>query len=227
MLHKCGHGAENKQVPIEGICLNVEKSETLLCGYLSGDGCKINNQITACSVSRPLMLGIAMVVQRARGVIASVFASKKPGKHKIQGREVNQKQLWVLSWRNGDRSFGKILDDGAWRPVRDVADKGIAETWTIQVADDASYTAEGCVVKNCPLQFDIADRVIEQLSNPGETVLDPFAGLMTVPYRAILKGRKGIGIELSNPYFIDGATYCKGAERNMKMSSLFDTLEAI
>lgn len=92
---------------------------------------------------------------------------------------------------------------------------------------DAGYTAEGCVVKNCPLQFDIADRVIEQLSNPLETVLDPFGGLMTVPYRAVLKGRKGIGIELSNPYFIDGSVYCKGAERNMKMPSLFDALEAI
>ncbi|WP_019540592.1 DNA methylase N-4 [Proteiniphilum acetatigenes] len=227
MLHKCGHGAENKQVPIEGICLNAEKSEALLSGYLAGDGNKTGNQVTACSVSRALVLGMAMVAQRARGVIASVFAGKKPGKHNIQGREINQKQLWQLSWRNGDRSFGKILDDGAWRPVRDITENGIAETWTIQVADDASYTAEGCIVKNCPLQFDIADRVIEQLSNPGETVLDPFGGLMTVPYRAVLKGRKGIGIELSNPYFIDGAAYCKGAERNMKMPSLFDTLEAI
>ena len=35
----------------------------------------------------------------------------------------------------------------------------------------------------------------------GETVLDPFAGLMTVPYRAILKKRHGIGVELSAPYF--------------------------
>jgi hypothetical protein len=226
ILHKCGHGAENKQVPIEGICLNVEKSEALLSGYLSGDGCKIDNQIIACSVSRALMLGMAMVAQRARGVIASVFAGKKPGKHNIQGREVNQKQLWQLSWRKGDRSFGKILDDGAWMPVRNVADMGMAETWTIQVADDASYTAEGCIVKNCPMQFDIADRCIEQLSNPGEIVLDYFAGLFTVPYRAILKGRIGYGIELSPKYFLDGVSYCRAAEENMNMPTLFDLVEA-
>ena len=38
MLHKCGYGSANKQVPIEGICLNPELSEALLSGYLSGDG---------------------------------------------------------------------------------------------------------------------------------------------------------------------------------------------
>ena len=30
---------------------------------------------------------------------------------------------------------------------------------------------------------------------------NPIAGLMTVPYRAILKKRHGIGVELSAPYF--------------------------
>lgn len=74
----------------------------------------------------------------------------------------------------------------------------------------------------CPMQFDLADRVIEQFSMPGETVLDPFGGLMTVPYRAILKKRFGIGIELSATYFTDGAAYCKAAENEVSMPSLFD-----
>ena len=34
----------------------------------------------------------------------------------------------------------------------------------------------------CPLQFDIVDRAIRQFSNPGDESLDPFAGIMTVPY---------------------------------------------
>lgn len=78
----------------------------------------------------------------------------------------------------------------------------------------------------CPMQFDLADRVIEQFSMKGETVLDPFGGLMTVPYRAILKGRKGYGIELSERYFLDGIHYLKAAENEMSMPSLFDSLEA-
>ncbi|MBN9282096.1 MAG: DNA methylase N-4, partial [Hyphomicrobium denitrificans] len=57
----------------------------------------------------------------------------------------------------------------------------------------------------CPLQFDIVDRLIERYSNPDELVYDPFGGLMTVPYRAILKGRRGQASELNHVSFLDGA----------------------
>jgi len=74
----------------------------------------------------------------------------------------------------------------------------------------------------CPMQFDIADRVIEQMSNPGDIVLDYFGGLMTVPLRAMKKGRYGYGIELSPTYFLDGANYLKSEELKMNVPTLFD-----
>ena len=76
----------------------------------------------------------------------------------------------------------------------------------------------------CPMQWDIADRLIERFTNKGETVYDPFGGIMTVPYRAILKGRKGVAAELSPRYFFDGVHYLQAAERELEMPSLFDTL---
>ena len=78
----------------------------------------------------------------------------------------------------------------------------------------------------CPLQFDIVDRLIERYSNPGELVYDPFCGLGTVPYRAILKGRKGGGSELNPGYFLDQVHYLRSAEKQVSMPSLFDALEA-
>lgn len=78
----------------------------------------------------------------------------------------------------------------------------------------------------CPLQFDIVDRLIERYSNPDELVYDPFGGLGTVPYRAILKGRRGGGSELNPGYFMDQVHYLKSAEREFSMPSLFDVLEA-
>ncbi len=78
----------------------------------------------------------------------------------------------------------------------------------------------------CPLQFDIADRVIERFTNHGETVYDPFGGIMSVPYRAVLKGRRALACELSPRYFLDGAHYLQAAEREMSMPGLFDTLES-
>ena len=73
----------------------------------------------------------------------------------------------------------------------------------------------------CPLQFDIVDRLINRYSNKGELVYDPFAGLMTVPYRAILLGRRGGGSELSEDYFRDGLRYLDMAERNILAPTLF------
>jgi DNA modification methylase len=74
----------------------------------------------------------------------------------------------------------------------------------------------------CPLQFDIVDRILTRYSNEGETVFDPFAGLMTVPYRAVLMGRFGIGCELNHEYFLDGVRYLEAAEAQRTMPTLFD-----
>jgi DNA modification methylase len=85
--------------------------------------------------------------------------------------------------------------------------------------------AKGKEMHLCPMQFDIADRAIEQFSMPGEVVYDPFGGLMTVPYRAVLKGRKGIGVELNHRYWLDGCAYLKSTEDHLRFPSLFDVTE--
>ncbi|RYD96342.1 MAG: DNA methylase N-4, partial [Sphingobacteriales bacterium] len=40
----------------------------------------------------------------------------------------------------------------------------------------------------CPMPYDEVDRLIEMYSNPGEVVADPFGGVGTTGYRALLKG---------------------------------------
>ena len=77
----------------------------------------------------------------------------------------------------------------------------------------------------CPLQFDIVDRLINRYTNEGETVLDPFGGLMTVPLEAMKAGRKGIGIELNPEYYRDGCWYLKREEDNQETPTLFDFME--
>ena len=77
----------------------------------------------------------------------------------------------------------------------------------------------------CPLQIDIVERLINRYTNPGETVYDPFGGLMTTPVTAVKMGRYGIGCELNPDYFRDGLGYLKLADEEMSMPSLFDFLE--
>ncbi|EJN14720.1 DNA methylase [Bradyrhizobium sp. YR681] len=81
---------------------------------------------------------------------------------------------------------------------------------------------KGAEMHLCPLQFDIVDRLIERYSNEGELVFDPFGGLMTVPYRALMKGRRGAATELSTTYFADGVKYLRQAEEKMAVPALFD-----
>ncbi len=76
----------------------------------------------------------------------------------------------------------------------------------------------------CPLQLDIVERLVDRYSNPGEIVLDPFGGLMTVPLVALKKDRKGIGIELNPDYFRDGLGYLKTEEAKKMEPTLFDFL---
>lgn len=82
--------------------------------------------------------------------------------------------------------------------------------------------AKGREMHLCPLQFDIVDRLVVQFSMPGELVFDPFAGLGTVPLRALKKGRRGLGTELSQSYWKDSAWYLRAAERELATPSLFD-----
>lgn len=77
----------------------------------------------------------------------------------------------------------------------------------------------------CPLQFDIVNRLVNQLSMPGEVVYDPFGGLMTVPYCAIQLGRFGLGVELNPGYFDDGVKYCEASVRSRNVPTLFDMTE--
>jgi DNA modification methylase len=102
------------------------------------------------------------------------------------------------------------------------------EVWTditrMRTLNGSQY-AKGKEMHLCPMQIDLGKRVIIQMSNPGDKVLDPFGGLMTVPSIAVEEGRYGIGFELNHNYFLDGATYCKAAEQKRKLPTLFDAIK--
>jgi len=53
----------------------------------------------------------------------------------------------------------------------------------------------------CPLQLPVIDRLVRLWSNPGETVLSPFAGIGSEGVGAVKRNRKFIGIELKPEYY--------------------------
>lgn len=73
-----------------------------------------------------------------------------------------------------------------------------------------------------PLQLDTIQNCIELWSNEGDTVLDPFAGIASVPYKAVDMKRKGIGIELKESWFNKSVDFLKAIENSAEVPSLFD-----
>lgn len=76
----------------------------------------------------------------------------------------------------------------------------------------------------CPLQFDIVDRIITRYTNKDDIVFDPFAGIQTVPLRAIKLGRIGWGCELNTESYHDGLKYLIAEENKYYTPSLFDAM---
>lgn len=103
-------------------------------------------------------------------------------------------------------------------------------SWTDEVWDDinrmrtlnTTQSRRRAQMHVCPLQLDIVERIINRYSNPGDLVLDPFGGLMTVPMMAVKMGRRGYGIELNPDYFRDGVGYLQAEEEERDTPTLFD-----
>lgn len=74
----------------------------------------------------------------------------------------------------------------------------------------------------CPLQLDLVERAIHLWTNKGDVVLDPFAGIGSVPGKAVEMGRIGIGFELKESYFRYACKYLAEAEQLAKTETLFD-----
>jgi hypothetical protein len=73
----------------------------------------------------------------------------------------------------------------------------------------------------CPLQLDTIERCLELWSNPGDTVLSPFAGIGSEGYQAVKMGRYFIGIELKPAYFDQAKKNLQKAEKAKNIKTLF------
>ena len=79
----------------------------------------------------------------------------------------------------------------------------------------------------CPLQLDVVERCVDLWTNPGDVILDPFAGLASVGYKALQSDRRFVGMELKESYFLKGARYLDGVENAPRQDSFLDALGAV
>lgn len=81
-----------------------------------------------------------------------------------------------------------------------------------------------------PLQLDVIERAVVLWSNPGETVLTPFAGVGSELAGALMNGRKALGVELKETYFrqavrnLDSVIEMPSSGPSGDQTSLFDSI---
>jgi DNA modification methylase len=99
---------------------------------------------------------------------------------------------------------------------------GIKETNTLNVAEGRESEDERHIA---PLQLGTIERCVRLWSNPGETVLSPFAGIGSEGFVSVKHGRRFVGVELKASYYRAAVRNLQRAEREAKPLDLFSALE--
>lgn len=99
----------------------------------------------------------------------------------------------------------------------------VRETHTLNVVEARNDKDERHL---CPLQLDTIERCVRLWSNPGETVLSPFAGIGSEGVVSIEHGRRFLGVELKPEYAKIAARNLTEAERTSHAPTLLDLMVA-
>lgn len=148
---------------------------------------------------------------------------KKPGDNEVKienavdhGEVTNDDWIeWASPIWVDTHDGGWIDDEGNICPVW----YGIKESDTLNVRVARDDKDERHI---CPLQLGFIDRCIKLWSNPGETILTPFAGIGSEMYQALKLGRKAIGCELKKSYYTTAQNNLFGIESQLNEPDLFN-----
>ncbi len=148
-----GRGAHNKRLTNTIIDLPVNLLKSFIEGYHSADGniYKNSNRYRISSVSKELIYGVAQCIAKAYTIPYSIYKSKRPEKYIIEGRVINQRSVYIVVYDFTKNKKNSFYESGyIWSPVKSVKNtKKFENVWDIEVEEDHSFTANGCIVHNC------------------------------------------------------------------------------
>ena len=157
----------------------------------------------------------------------------KPGQNNVPVTPIQNEEMsnddWI-EWANPIWITHTKKEDALWSPIQAYW-LDINESSTLQHKESGKYYEGARTDKDvkhmCALQLDTIERCIKLYSNPGEIVLDEFAGIFSTPYMANLLGRKSIGIELKPEWYTRGVKnlHISDSEVKAKNFNLLSLLE--
>lgn len=126
---------------------------------------------------------------------------RAPGDNAVPIRhEATRGEVTNDDWIDWASPIWSDYHEGGWLDGEQICPVwwGIKETRTLNTRVAKENGDERHIA---PLQLDFIERCVRLWSNPGETVLTPFAGIGSEVYTAVRLGRRGIGCELKPSYW--------------------------
>lgn len=152
-VERYGYYAYGKKIDAETINLPINLLRSFLDGYIDSDGCFDGILYKTTSVSRELCFGIAQCVAKVYHRPFSIYRTARPPKTVIEGRVVNQKDSYNVTWKlTDDKQDKAFYEDGyIWYPLSKlpIIEQEDLMVYNMSVEEDESYTANGAIVHNC------------------------------------------------------------------------------
>jgi intein/homing endonuclease len=154
-----GDDCYNKKIPEFIFNLPINLLKSLLEGYLFADGSvsKENRRQTVSSVSKELIFGISLLIQKVYQKCPSFQINKVRIKsHSIDGRLINNNQSYSLTFyyeniigaASQPHSF--VRDNIIWNKVKSINNVIYNDyVYNLSVEDDESYIANNLICHNC------------------------------------------------------------------------------
>lgn len=154
-----GRSADTKKIPQFIINLPLDKLESFLEGYMTGDGCEIKGIYQATTVSKELAMSLCLAIQKVYRVGCRIYFDERPNKYDIEGRIVNQKNTYMIRFmKESQKQAWFIENDVIWYPVKEILKtEKIEDVYNIEVEEDHTYTANNMITFNCQ-DFSIAGK---------------------------------------------------------------------
>lgn len=146
---------------------------------------------------------------------------RAPGENAVPIRhEATRGEVTNDDWIDWASPIWSDYHEGGWLDGEQICPVwwGIKETRTLNTRVAKENGDERHIA---PLQLDFIERCVRLWSNPGETVLSPFAGIGSEIYVAVKLGRNGIGVELKRSYWGTAVKNLQDLDREMAAPALF------
>ena len=146
-----GIGALNKHIPQNILDLDVKYLKPLLDGLLESDGCYTQGKYKYTSISKELVYNIGELVLKVLHIPYHIYATDRPEKYIIEGREVNQHKTYEVKWGESiNTNINFVDDDYLYTRVRRINSRiELLDVYNLEVEDNHTYCVNNVVVHNC------------------------------------------------------------------------------